>query len=242
MIGQRLVIVADAHFARSPTADEEAFLAFVDAVPTLGDSLLLAGDIFDFWFTYRRTIPRQAIRVTAAIIQLARRMPVLMLGGNHDRWGDTFWSTETGVRFDPRELRFAVGPRHVRAVHGDGLHDERSSATALNRLLATRGAIATFRALPTSLGFLIADALGHKPAFGRANPAVIDQAAERQSRWAERALASDPGLGAVIMGHTHRGVARDVGGGRWYINPGPWTGERSYAVLDGTGARLVTFS
>ena len=100
MIGQQLVVVADAHLGAAPGSDEEAFLAFLDAVPALGDSLLLAGDIYDFWFTYKRLIPRHCIRVTARIVELARRLPILMIGGNHDRWGDTFWGRETGIRFD----------------------------------------------------------------------------------------------------------------------------------------------
>ena len=59
------MVVADAHLGVANTSDEEAFLAFLDAVPSLGDSLLLAGDIYDFWFTYKRLIPRHCIRVNA---------------------------------------------------------------------------------------------------------------------------------------------------------------------------------
>jgi UDP-2,3-diacylglucosamine hydrolase len=240
--GQRLVVVADAHLSASAPADEEAFLAFLDTVPSLGDSLLLAGDIYDFWFTWRRQVPRHCIRVTAGIIGLARRMPVLMLGGNHDRWGDSFWGAETGVRFDPRQLRFRIGDRDVLAVHGDGLHEERASAAFLNRLLDTRGAIATFRMLPASWGFRIADALGHDPVRAAQHPEVIEAAARRQAAWAGQALSAEPGLGALIMGHTHRAVVDQPSPGRWYLNPGAWLGEHRYALLDEAGARLATFS
>ncbi len=242
MIGQRLVVVADAHLGAAPPDDEDAFLAFLDAVPRLGDSLLLAGDIYDFWFTYRHTVPRGAIRVTAAIITLARRLPVLMVGGNHDRWGDTFWNREAGVTFDPRELRFEIGHRQVRAVHGDGLHEERPLAALLNRVLDMRLVINTFALIPPALGHRIADHFGHDPVYAAAHPEVIAAAAARQAEWAERALEAEPTLGALVMGHTHREVSTEIEPDRWYLNPGQWLHDRRYATLDASGPALAVFS
>lgn len=242
MIGQRLVVVADAHLGSAPAADEEAFLGFLDAVPELGDSLLLAGDIYDFWFSYRRVIPRRAARVTAGIIHLARRFPVCMIGGNHDRWGDTFWGQEAGVQFDPWQLRLQVGPRNTLAVHGDGLHVERATATFLSRMLASPAVITTFRLLPLELGFRIADRLGHDPGVALHRPEVVADAAARQLRWAEARLAEDPTIDALVMGHTHREAAVEVTPGRWYLNPGAWLDGHRYATLDQTGAKLFRFS
>lgn len=242
MIGQRLIVVADAHLGSAPAADEEAFLAFLDAVPTMGDSLLLAGDIYDFWFSYRRVIPRRAARVTAGILHLARRFPVAMIGGNHDRWGDTFWGAEAGVEFDPWQLRLKIGEKNALAVHGDGLHVERATATFLSRLLASPAVITTFRLLPIEVGFRIADRLGHDPAFAANRPEVVADAALRQLRWAESRLAADPSIDALIMGHTHREAAVEVTPGRWYLNPGAWLDGHRYATLDAQGAALHQFS
>jgi UDP-2,3-diacylglucosamine hydrolase len=241
VIGHQLVVVADAHLGAASASDEEAFLAFLDAVPSLGDSLLLAGDIYDFWFTYKRLIPRHCIRVTARIVELARRLPVLMIGGNHDRWGDTFWGPETGVRFDRRELRFQVGSRDLLAVHGDGLHEERPTAGMLNRMLDRPAVITGFDLLPPTVGFRIAKHFGHDPAYAAAHPEVVDLAASRQTAWAERRLRADPTLGALIMGHTHRAALREVEPRRWYANPGAWLAERRFALIDDSAIRLETF-
>lgn len=241
MIGHRLIVVADAHLGAASASDEEAFLAFLDAVPSLGDSLLLGGDIYDFWFTYKRLIPRHCIRVTARIVELARRLPVLMIGGNHDRWGDTFWDPEAGVRFDRRELRFRVGRRDLLAVHGDGLHEEGRTSGILNRILDRPAVIAGFDLLPASIGFRIARGLSHNPAYAAAHPEVVELAATRQAAWAERRLRTDPALSALIMGHTHRAALLEVEPNRWYVNPGAWLGERRFAVVDDSAVRLETF-
>lgn len=236
------MVVADAHFGSAPAADEEAFLALLDAAPSMGDALLLAGDLYDFWFSYRRLIPRHAARITAGIIHLARRHPVLMLGGNHDRWGEGFWEGECGIRFDPWRLGFEVGSRRVLGVHGDGLHAERPSAAFLSRLLASRAVITAFRFVPAAIGFKVADRLGHDPAYAAAHPEFVDEGAARQLAWATQTLEADPGLSAVIMGHTHRQVAAELFPGRWYLNPGAWLDGHAYGILDDAGARVARFS
>jgi len=241
VIGHRLVVVADAHLKSAPVSNEEAFLAFLDAVPTLGDSLLLAGDIYDFWFTYTRLIPRHCIRVTARIVELARRMPVLMIGGNHDRWGGTFWGPETGVVFQPRELRFEIGTRQVLAIHGDGVHKEQRVATMLNGILDMPLAIGTFNILPSAVGFRIAHGLGHNPEYAAAHPEVVEMAAARQLAWAERTATADPSFDTLIMGHTHREALREVVPGRWYVNPGAWLDGQRYAVVDDSKIELARF-
>ena len=236
------MVVADAHLGAADPSGEEAFLAFLDIVPSLGDSLLLAGDIYDFWFTYKRLIPRHCIRVTSRIVELARRLPVLMIGGNHDRWGEAFWGAETGVTFHPRQLRFAIGDRAVLAMHGDGVHTEHRVATILNRVLDSRATMAVFAALPSAVGFRVAKSLGHDPAFAAAHPELVDLAVTRQAAWAERLLQDDPSIGTLVMAHTHRAALREVAPQRWYVNPGAWLHDRRYATVDASGVDLATFA
>ena len=77
MLGERLVIVSDAHLGEAPADVEEALLAFLDRVPSLGDALLLNGDLFDFWFSWRRVIPRRGFHVAAGLRDLRRRRAML---------------------------------------------------------------------------------------------------------------------------------------------------------------------
>jgi len=109
VLGHALVVVSDAHLGVAPPAVEEALLEFLEAVPALGDCLLVNGDLFDFWFSYTRVIPRRGFHVAAALARLRNRVPVVMVGGNHDRWGGDFWTREVGVRFELCALdNFAV--------------------------------------------------------------------------------------------------------------------------------------
>lgn len=237
----QLLVIADAHLRADSGADEDAFLALLASAPARADALLLAGDIYDFWFAYRYLVPRHCIRTTARIVDLAARMPVYMLGGNHDRWGDTFWTPETGVHFDRRSLTLHVGTRNVLALHGDGLHEERSVAATLNRILDAPMAHRVFDLLPPAAGFAIARRLAHKPDFAAAHPGVVETATARQLAWATARLTEDRSIDTLILAHTHRAALAEILPGRWYLNPGPWLVERRYAIVTGDGIELLTF-
>ena len=73
MPGHTLVVVSDAHLGVTPPAVEEALLAFLDAVPTLGDCLLLNGDLSEVWFSDSRVVPRRGFPVAATLATLARQ-------------------------------------------------------------------------------------------------------------------------------------------------------------------------
>lgn len=238
----RLLIVADAHFGAAPAADETAFLDFLDTIPRPGDTLLLAGDIFDYWFSYRRLIPRRCFRITAQLSVLARRIPIVMVGGNHDRWGGTFWREDAGIEFQPHAARIAGPTGSILLIHSDGLHEERPGASWMHRLTSSPAVIALYRTLHPDLGFWLADKMGHNLDYGEAHPEAIAAAAARQAAWATAELERDAGLAAVIMGHTHREAISATSDRRWYINPGAWLDGGKYAILDHTGASLHRFA
>jgi UDP-2,3-diacylglucosamine hydrolase len=242
VLGHALVVVSDAHLGATLPSVEEAFLSFLDTVPTLGDSLLVNGDLFDFWFTYSRVIPRRGFPVAAALARLAQRLPVVMIGGNHDRWGGDFWAREVGVRFDPHRMDFSVGRRLVAAIHGDGLTEPRLRASLLHRLINHSFTAAVYRAIHPEIGLRLVDYLS--PHLGDHTPdqAALRNAAVRQRAWAARLLESEPGLGLVVMGHTHRAESAELAPGRHYLNPGAWLDEYRYALVTETQCELRQFT
>jgi UDP-2,3-diacylglucosamine hydrolase len=241
VLGQTLVVVSDAHLGVAPPAIEKALLEFLDAVPALGDCLLVNGDLFDFWFTYPRVIPRRGFHVAAALAQLRRRIPIVMVGGNHDRWDNQFWERDLGLRFHPDRATFQIGQRTVMATHGDGLTETRWQANLLHRVIHHRVTAGIYRILHPELGFRLVDLLS--PALGdhTRDEATLARASARQRVWAERFLSEEPSVGLVIMGHTHRAVISESNGGRQYLNPGAWFDGFRYAVATESGAELCTF-
>jgi UDP-2,3-diacylglucosamine hydrolase len=241
VLGHTLVVVSDAHLGVVPPAIEAALLDFFDAVPTLGDCLLVNGDLFDFWFTYSRVIPRRGFHVAAALARLRRRLPIVMVGGNHDRWDNRFWDRDLGLSFYPRRATFEIGQRKVMATHGDGLTETTWQAHLLHRLIQHPATAGIYRILHPDFGLRLVDLLS--PALGdhTMNPAKLEQASARQRAWAERFLTEEPSVGLVIMSHTHRAVISESENGKQYLNPGAWYDGFRYAVATESGAELRTF-
>jgi UDP-2,3-diacylglucosamine hydrolase len=226
----------------TPPAVEEALLRFFDTVPDLGDCLLVNGDLFDFWFSYTRVIPRRGFHVAAALARLRRHMPIVMVGGNHDRWDSQFWERDLGLRFYPHRATFQIGRRMVMATHGDGLTETRWQANLLHRVIHHPATAGIYRILHPDLGFRLVDFLS--PALGdhTLDESVLDRASARQRAWAERFLTEEPSVGLVIMSHTHRAMVMEAGGGRHYLNPGAWFDGFRYAVATESGAELKVFN
>jgi UDP-2,3-diacylglucosamine hydrolase len=242
VLGETLVVVADAHLGYAAPAAEAALLEFLDVVPTLGDCLLINGDLFEFWFAYARVVPRHAFRVAAALGQLRRRVPIMLVGGNHDRWGLGFWQEELGIQFARERAEFEIGGRRVLALHGDGIsHGHRRSRLLLG-LVRTRLASTVYRALHPELGIPLVHFLAARLARHEVTGPGVERAAAAQRAWADRLLLDDPTLGLVIMGHTHRAALSEPAPGRQYLNPGAWFDGFRYAIATARGAELRRFT
>lgn len=235
------MVVSDAHIGASRPEDDEALLGFLDRVPALGDCLLVNGDLFDFWFSYRRVVPRTGFAAAAALTTLARKLPVVMTGGNHDRWGRSFWGAETRIRFEPLEASFAAAGGRVLALHGDGVAEVHSSARLMHRVTKHPATVALFGLLHPDLGFWLVDRMSRHLADSTRDPAVLDAAAEHQRQWADARLARDPTVATLIMSHTHRATTAEVGPGRRYLNPGAWVADHRYAVVTAERVELLRF-
>ena len=242
MLGNQLVVVSDAHLGAAPKPVEEALLAFLDEAPKLGDCLLVNGDLFDFWFAYRRVVPRSGFSAAAALAHLRRRMPIVMTGGNHDRWGDSFWDRDIGIQFAPGEVRFEAAGRRVLALHGDGVAEAHRSAAMLHRITRHSVTARVFGWLHPTVGFALVGAMSHRLADAARHDAVLLEASKRQAAWAGRRLAGDPTVDLLVLGHTHRPTSRELEPGRHYLNPGAWIDGQRYAVVTPAGIELCQWA
>ena len=79
-------------------AVERKFLAWLDLAGKDAEAILLVGDIFDFWFEYRRVIPTGYARVLGKLAELTDRgVRVVLFTGNHDMWTGDCLARECGV-------------------------------------------------------------------------------------------------------------------------------------------------
>jgi len=237
-----VLVVADAHLGQVPPAVESAFHRFLEAVPDLGEALLINGDLFDFWFEYGAVIPRRHFATVAKLHALrAKGVTITLVGGNHDRWGGDFLTKDLGIGFHGGEAEILVAGRRAFVAHGDGLTEQHWSAKLMHRVTRHPATVRVFRALHPDLGFWIAHRLSGTLADSTRDPAVLDRAARAQAQYAADLLRRRPDLGLVILAHTHRPALERLDGGRAYLNPGAFLDGGRYAVVTQDAVELKTF-
>lgn len=234
-------LVSDLHLGAVPPATEEAFRRWLLHVKESGSRLIINGDLFDFWFEYRRVVLAEHVRVLAALADLVESgVPVLLMGGNHDWWGDSFLEERIGVDFHQEPLRMQLHGRSVLLAHGDGLGTGDLGYRCLRLFLRSPVTRWLFRRLHPDLGAWLADRVSgtREEAAAGPDPRNAGRAAFLQA-WASDLLARDSTLDIVAAGHSHSPAVVEVSPGRFYVNSGDWVLHRSYVTIGEQGTPVL---
>lgn len=118
---------SDIHLgAGSPSearATEHAFVAWLDRVSHDAKSITLAGDIFDFWFEYRRVVPKGFVRTLGKLAELTDRgITIRYFTGNHDMWLTDYLHTECGVEIYTEPAVVELEGKRIFVAHGDNMN------------------------------------------------------------------------------------------------------------------------
>lgn len=236
------IVVSDAHLGHVPGQVTRAFHRFLALVPSLGDHLVINGDLFEFWFEYRSVIPRQAFPTLEALGALrGAGVRLTLTGGNHDRWGGPFWMEQLGAAFHPDGAELELGGLRALVAHGDDLGGERGAARLLHRLTRHRAAVGLFRMLHPDVAFALVRKLSPHLAAGARGEVTRGRAAARQLAHARGILYERGNLDLVVYGHTHLPTLVAVRDRKWYVNPGAWAEGLRFATVTPQGPTLQQF-
>jgi UDP-2,3-diacylglucosamine hydrolase len=235
-----VVIVADAHLGPEVTAGP--FLRFLASVPDLGGHLVVNGDLFDFWFEWGAVIPRRAFRVLSALHRLVLQgVDVTVTGGNHDRWGGSFWRDEVGASFHRECARLVLAGWRAAVMHGDGASESHTGARVMHRVTRWPLTAAAFRWVHPDVGMRLVQRMSGRLAQQTRDGAVLERAAAAQAAWARAFLERERSVDLLVLGHTHRAALEPVAERRWYLNPGAWCEGQRYARVTDAGPELRVF-
>jgi UDP-2,3-diacylglucosamine hydrolase len=228
-------VVSDIHLGAVPRETERAFRAFLGRVGEAAQSLLINGDLFDFWFEYRSVVMREHYRVLARLAELVEAgVKVWLVGGNHDAWGGSFLRDEVGIELLQGPLVMDLAGRRTLVAHGDGVGGGDFRYRALKAVVRSPGAAFAFRRLHPDLGQRIAARASRTHQKAEGLP-PSRRRAEHIQRWAEEQLRADPSLRLVLAGHAHLSTRVEVEPGRFYVNSGDWLERFEYVILPPDG-------
>lgn len=202
------------------------------------ESLFIVGDLFDYWFDYRTVIPREFVRVLAAIADLVDAgIRVEYVIGNHDFGHRDYFQNELGVTVHTDDVMTTIAGRRCYLSHGDGKAFNDTGYLILKKLLRARPSNKMFRALHPDVGIGLAmwasrrsrDYTSQKNYGTKSVDAEKPGESDGLYAFAEKKILQE-GFQLVVMGHSHTPRRVDLEGGT-YINLGAWLKDRYYLQL-----------
>lgn len=218
MLPSPCYVLSDAHLGVATRDAERTLVAFLRHLEHAAGSLVINGDLFEFWFEWRHVIPRSSFRVLAALADLRDAgVPVLMIAGNHDCWGGAVLREDVGIDFILGPWEGDLAGWRTRVEHGDGLRGrEDRGYRVLRRVLRNPWAIRAFRLIHPDLGSRLALGSSH------ASRTYVARDEGRGLRaMAERTLASRSAE-LLVYGHSHVPTVERFASGGVYANAGAW--------------------
>lgn len=134
--------VSDVHLGLmvgDPAEREARFVAFLKEINRPSTrALYMLGDIWDFWYEWKHTVPKGYVRVLSALMDLVGAgVKVYFFKGNHDIWTYRYFS-ELGMIPLDQPAFVEIGGRTFCLGHGDGLGRTSLSYRIMNWIFRNR--------------------------------------------------------------------------------------------------------
>jgi len=212
---------------------------FGESIAAPGNHLFILGDLFDFWFEWKRVIPRRHFVVLHHIRGWADKgLKLYYLAGNHDFRLGSFLREEIGFQTFEGALNFEAGGRKFHLFHGDGVMKSDAGYRFLKKVLRNRLNQKLFTALHPDWGIKLADL------SSRLSREVNEDRRDYEFtpdylEYARRKIEGE-GFDFVIMAHTHLPLFRQIGKGA-YLNTGNWYRDFTYGLFQGGELKLEKY-
>ncbi|RUT79263.1 UDP-2,3-diacylglucosamine diphosphatase [Ancylomarina longa] len=215
---------------------EILFVKWLDQVKDDAETIYLMGDIFDFWFEYKRAVPRGFTRVLGKLSEITDSgITVHFFTGNHDIWVFDYLPTEVGVIVHRDIVKTEIRGKKFFLAHGDGLGPYDKSYKLLKKIFTNKFLQWTFARIHPNLSIWMA----HKwSSHSRLRDGKIeaDKYRGEEKEWlvlfAKDELKKEH-FDYFVFGHRHWPCNIDLDGKSRYINTGDWITHFTYAVFDG---------
>jgi UDP-2,3-diacylglucosamine hydrolase len=218
-------LVSDAHIGVASLDVERSFVRFLRELRGRAGSLVINGDLFDFWFEWKSVIPRASFRALGALAELTESgLEILWLAGNHDCWGGDILRDDVGVKYHVGPWTGELAGWRSRVEHGDGLREQEDRGyRAIRPVMRNPLAIRAFRTLHPDWATRLARG---------SSGASRDYRARDEGRGlrsvALAELERDRALELLVYGHSHVPALERAPGGGVFANAGSWLDAPTY--------------
>jgi len=209
---------------------EEMFIKYLDFISKDAKSIYLLGDIFDYWFEWKKVIPKIYFRVLSKLYDLKHAgIEIIYLMGNHDFGHNSFFEEELGIPIFSNEFTTEIDNKKFFLHHGDGLVSGDNGYKLLKKITRNK----TNQKLYTSLlhpNFAIK--LASQSSKKSRNYKSYDHSVINNKILEFAKSKINLGFDYVILGHLHNKEITKINNG-YYINLGDWLSSPNIGLFNG---------
>jgi len=224
---------------------EKRFVRWLDSIKAEAKTLYLLGDIFDFWFEYRKAVPHGFTRFLGKIAEMSDAgTEIHYFTGNHDIWVYDYLPQEIGVILHKKPLVTEISGKTFYLAHGDGLGDKSHSFKLIRWVFHNRLCQKLFRLIHPDMGIGLAQIWAKSSRMKElSNPApYFGEDKEHLVLYAKEYIQAHPHIDYLIFGHRHILLDLMLNKKSRMMIIGDWLQYFSYAVFDGEDLMLFQHS
>jgi len=247
--GKRIYFASDLHlgapYITNPREHEVRIVSWLESIRDSAEAIYLVGDIFDFWYEYKYSIPKGFTRFLGKLSELTDSgIEIHIFTGNHDVWLFGYLTSECGVTIHHDPLPIDINGKHFYIAHGDELGNFDRSYKLMKRLFRNRTAQWLFAMLhpDIAIGFAKRWSVKSRAKNERSHKSEYwGDDKEWQVLFAKSYHKENPEMNFFIFGHRH--IAKEIPLDRncKIIYLGDWIKNFSYAEFDGEELNLSFF-
>jgi UDP-2,3-diacylglucosamine hydrolase len=220
---------------------EKRIVEWLDLIKNDAKEIYLVGDIFDFWFEYKHSIPKGFSRFMGKIAELTDSgIPIHFFTGNHDMWMFDYFEKELGVTIHRAPIKKTFNGKYFYIGHGDGLGPGDYGYKFLKKLFANKFCQWLFARFHPNFGIGLANDWSSK---SRRHNTDLKTFMGEDKEWLVqycKEILQQEAIDVFIFGHRHMPIEHKINDSI-YINLGEWMNDYTYAKFDGESIQLLTF-
>ena len=245
---KKIYFLSDFHLGAPDYASsltrEKHIIKFLDEIKTDAEQIFIVGDLFDFWYEYKRVVPKGFVRILGKLAELTDNgIPIHFFVGNHDMWMDGYFEKELGVKVYHHPATFELDNKTFFIGHGDGLGPGDHRYKFIKKIFRNKFSQWLFGMLHPYSGIGLANYFSRK---SRAATGLVDeQFLGEDKEWLiifSRQMLKKKHYDYFIFGHRHLPLDFKLNEHSRYINLGDWIKYCTYAVFDGINLELKFYT
>ena len=206
-------------------------------------ALYLMGDVFDYWFEYRNTVPKGFVRLLGKLAELTDAgITIYYFTGNHDMWVFDYFPKELGITIFRKPVQHEYCGVKFYLGHGDGLGPGDFGYKTIKKIFSNKFSQWLFARIHPNLG------IGLMKYFSRTSRAATGAAVEKfmgdDKEWLvihSKEILKKEHFDYFIFGHRHLPIDIMLNEKSRYINLGDWINHQLFATFDGKKLEVKEF-